>query len=164
MNKLIITKAIVSKGYDNAPAIKFNGKEGNAATARFRIGEKQYDSKAENHTRWMNWNIVAYGHMCERVEKMQLKEGSYINLVGRITEETFTEQQSQKEITYPLVILEDIEYAMTGGKKDNEQESTKSETSGNTSGSTKPADAKAQSEGGFEGFQPYGGAPFYDED
>lgn len=26
MNKLIITQAIVSKGYENAPAIKFNAK------------------------------------------------------------------------------------------------------------------------------------------
>lgn len=164
MNKLFITQAIVSKGYENAPAIKFNGKEGNAATARFRIGEKQYDSKAENHTRWMNWNVVAYGHMCERVEKMQLKEGSYINLVGRITEETFTEQQSQKEITYPVLILEDIEYGMTGGKKENEQDAAKENTSGNTSGSATTSDANAQTEGGFEGFQPYSGAAFYDED
>lgn len=164
MNKLFITQAIVSKGYENSPAIKFNGKEGNAATARFRIGERQYDSRAENHTRWMNWNLVAYGHMCERVEKMQLKEGSYINIVGRITEETFTDQQTNKEITYPLLILEDIEYAMTGSKKDNGQEGSQQQASSNSPEAGNSSGAGNQSGGGFEGFEPYGGAPFYDED
>ena len=112
----------------------------------------------------MNWNVVAYAHMCERVEKMQLKEGSYINLVGRITEESFTEQQSQKEITYPVLILEDIEYAMTGGKKENAQDAANTGNSGNTTASGTPSGASEQSEGGFEGFQPYSGASFYDED
>lgn len=45
MLKTIITDAIVSPGYEGSPALKFSEK-GDAA--RFRIGKKLYDPKADS--------------------------------------------------------------------------------------------------------------------
>ena len=79
MLKVIFTNVVVSKGYDNAPAIRYSEK---GDSVRFRIGAKQYDTRAENNTRWINLSVKAFAHICERIRKMDLKEGSYINLVG----------------------------------------------------------------------------------
>ena len=48
MLKTIITDAIVSPGYEGAPALKFSEK-GDAA--RFRIGKKLYDPKGGQQPR-----------------------------------------------------------------------------------------------------------------
>lgn len=49
MLKVFATDVVVSKGYDNAPALKF-GEKGDSV--RFRIGKKVYDARAEGNTRW----------------------------------------------------------------------------------------------------------------
>lgn len=48
MIKTIITGAVISQGYDNAPALKFSEK-GDAV--RFRIGKKVYDPKEDGNHR-----------------------------------------------------------------------------------------------------------------
>jgi len=50
MVKTIITGTVISKGFGSNPAIWFS--EGNKS-ARFKVGYKVYDKKAENNTRWM---------------------------------------------------------------------------------------------------------------
>ena len=72
MIKMIITGAVVSKGANDGPAIKFSEKGG---FARFRIGYKIYDTRAENNHRWINLTVKAFGDLCDRISKMDLKAG-----------------------------------------------------------------------------------------
>ena len=42
MLKMIITEAVVSKGYDGAPAIRFYDGDGSSQIANFRIGKRAH--------------------------------------------------------------------------------------------------------------------------
>ena len=84
MLKVFATQVVVSRGYDGAAAIKFSEK-GDAV--RFRIGKKVYDPNAENNARWINLAVKGFGPICERIKKMQLKDGSFVNLIGRLDED-----------------------------------------------------------------------------
>ena len=84
MLKVFATQVVVSRGYDGAAAIKFSEK-GDAV--RFRIGKKVYDPNAENNARWINMAVKGFGPICERIKKMQLKDGSFVNLIGRLDED-----------------------------------------------------------------------------
>ena len=91
MFKVIATDVVISKGFDNAPALRFSEK---GDSVRFRIGKKVYDTRAENNTRWFNVSVKAFGDVCERIKKMQLKEGSFVHLTGRLDEESWTDQSN----------------------------------------------------------------------
>ncbi len=84
MFKVIATDVVISKGYDGTPALKFTE---SGESVRFRIGKKVYDTRAENNARWMNISVKAFGPVCERIKKMQLKESSFINFLGRLDED-----------------------------------------------------------------------------
>ena len=73
MFKVIATDVVISKGFDNAPALRFSEK---GDSVRFRIGKKVYDTRAENNTRWFNVPVKAFGDVCERIKKMQLTPSS----------------------------------------------------------------------------------------
>ena len=66
MIKAIITGAVISQGYDNAPALKFSEK-GDAV--RFRIGKKVYDPKEEDNHRWINLPVKAFGPLCQELTR-----------------------------------------------------------------------------------------------
>ena len=144
MLEVIATSAVVSRGYDGAAALRFSEK-GDAV--RFRIGKKVYDTRAENNTRWINLTVKAFGDICERIKKMQLKEGSFINFRGRLDEDVWTDQQTGESKSTMVVVLDDIEYA--GGKPKENQESNKQQngTAPNT-GAAAPAQPAAQSAAG----------------
>ena len=165
MLEVIATSAVVSRGYDGAAALRFSEK-GDAV--RFRIGKKVYDTRAENNTRWINLTVKAFGDICERIKKMQLKEGSFINFRGRLDEDVWTDQQTGESKSTMVVVLDDIEYA--GGKPKENQESNKQQngTASNT-GAAAPAQPAAQSAAGqapngFTGYEPFGGGSFFSED
>lgn len=164
MLEVIATSAVVSRGYDGAAALRFSEK-GDAV--RFRIGKKVYDTRAENNTRWINLSVKAFGDICERIKKMQLKEGSFINFRGRLDEDVWTDQQTGESKSTMVVVLDDIEYA--GGKPKENQESNKQQngTAPNT-GAAAPAQPAAQSAAGqtpngFTGYEPFGGGSFFSE-
>ena len=92
MFKVIATDVVISKGYDGAPALKFSE---NGESVRFRIGKKVYDTRAENNTRWVNLSVKAFGPVCERIKKMQLKESSFINILGRLDEDVWEDAGEQ---------------------------------------------------------------------
>ena len=118
MLKVFATQVVVSRGYDGAAAIKFSEK-GDAV--RFRIGKKVYDPNAENNARWINLAVKGFGPICERIKKMQLKDGSFVNLIGRLDEDVWEDQQTHEKKSAMVIILDDIEYASGGGKsKDNQ--------------------------------------------
>lgn len=99
MLQFIATNAVISRGFDNKAALKFSD-DGNIV--RFRIGERVYDKNAENNTRWINLNVKAFGNLCERIKKMQLKEGSFVNLIGRFDEDVWTDRETGEVRSQPL--------------------------------------------------------------
>lgn len=107
MLKVFATDVVISKGYDGAPALKFSEK---GDSVRFRIGKKVYDTRANNNYRWVNLAVKAFGTVCERIKKMQLKESSYVNIVGRLDEDVWEDPTTHEKRSAMVVILDEIEY------------------------------------------------------
>lgn len=172
MLKLIATDVVVSKGYDGAPALRFYENENGGQSVRFRVGKKVFDSRAKDNHRWINISIKGFGDLCERIKKMKLKEGSYINLSGRYDEETWEDQTTHEKKSSTVIILEEIEYSGGGQKtgKDSAGAPT-SETGAETgaapstqetsaAGTASADDAMPDNFTGYEGFTG-GGNPFF---
>ena len=138
MNKIIITSVIVSKGFDNQPALRFSE---NNTCVRFKIGEKVYDKRAKDNQRWINLGVKAFGPLVERIGKMGVKEGSYVNLSGRLDEDVWEDEGTTKRA--PVIILDDIEFCYSGGNGKKADETA--------------AAAPADESGGFTGYEPFGG-------
>ena len=155
MFKVFATDVVVSKGYDNSSALKFSD---DGTSVRFRIGKKVYDTRAENNTRWVNVSVKAFGTVCERIKKMQLKEGSFIHIAGRLDEDNWVDTTSNEKKSQIVIILDEIEYASGGGNKskDNQQ--------ANAAPATTPAAPAStpESSPNFEGYTPFGGGSFFD--
>ncbi len=159
MLKVFATQVVVSKGYDGAPALTFSEK-GNFV--RFRVGKKKYDPRAENNTRWVNLSVKAFDSMCERIKKMQLKEGSYVNLVGEFDVEPWSDPNTGEKKSAPVIILDEIEYASGGGKSKDGQASGHQKPAPQNTPAPAPAPA-AENPGNFTGYEPFGGGSFFDE-
>ena len=130
---------------------------------RFRIGKKVYDPNAENNSRWINLAVKGFGPICERIKKMQLKDGSFVNLIGRLDEDVWEDQQTHEKKSAMVIILDDIEYASGGGKSKDNQNTD--EAQGHPAASTaSAAAAPANNGGGFTGYESFGGGnSFFDE-
>lgn len=162
MLKVFSTNVVISKGYDNNPALKFFKDEStNTRSVRFRIGKKIYDSRAENNARWLNYTVKAYNGLCDRIEKMNLEEGAFINILGRLDEESWTDNEGNPK-TATVIILDDIEYAGAGKPKDGS--ASKNSQNGNTGNANAPAASGAPgqdatpTDNNFTGFQNFGGS------
>lgn len=116
------TNVVVSKGYDGKPALRFGGE--NNSTVRFRVGCKVYDSNAENNARWINLSMKAFGKVCEQIKKMDLKDGSWINFIGRLDEDKWEDKESGDTKSQMVIILDKVEFAGggSGKSKDKDQE------------------------------------------
>lgn len=157
MFKVFATEAVISKGYDGAPALRFSE---NGESVRFRIGMKVYDSKAENNTRWINISVKAFKGLCERIRKMQLKEGSRINLIGRLDEDTWEDKNTHEQKSVMVIILDEVEYCFTGTGEKKSEDGPKATASPQEQAS--PANA-GNPPNGFTGFEPFGGGDsFFD--
>lgn len=117
MFKTFATNVVVSKGYKEADALRFSE---NGESVRFRIGQKVFDNRVEGNYRWLNISVKAFGTVCERIKKMKLKEGSFVNLTARLDEEKWTDQETKKEKSQHVLIVEDIEYAYVGKSGENQ--------------------------------------------
>jgi len=165
MIKVFATSLVVSKGYEDNPALKFFGDEDSCV--QFRVGEKVYDANAENNTRWVNHSVKAFGAACERIKKMQLKAGSLINITGGILkEDVWTEGEGDKKVKKSAQFIEldsrdSIEF-VSGGKKpegDNQTQGSSQKKTDTSAKSDKGASSE-QSEN-FEGYEPFGGGSFF---
>lgn len=119
MFKTFATNVVVSKGYEGAAALRFSE---NGESVRFRIGQKVYDSRVEGNYRWLNISVKAFGTVCERIKKMKLKEGSFVNLTARLDEEKWTDKETNEEKSQHVLIIEDIEYAYVGKSSENQSQ------------------------------------------
>ena len=152
MFKVIATDVVISKGYDGAPALKFTE---SGESVRFRIGKKVYDTRAENNARWMNISVKAFGPVCERIKKMQLKESSFINILGRLDEDIWEDSVTHEKKSAMVIILDEIEFCSSGGGK---------QKNGNAEGQSAPVSAGSEMPGNFTGFEAFGGVnSFFDE-
>ena len=161
MIKVSAANVIVSKGYNDTDAVKFN-KSGDCAM--FRISEKKYDSREEDNTRWINVNVKALGGMAERVKKMKLGAGSNVVISGDLDIETWEDENSNKK-SMAVILLTHIEYQFGGSSNssksknddedEEEEEKPKAKAKGSTSGKKKPEESD-----NFEGYSGYGN--FYD--
>ena len=161
MIKTVVTEAIVSKGYEGADAVKITqGEKSNIA--RFRIGTKVYDPKEENGSRWFNLSVKAFGSVCERIKKMQLKDGSYINLSGRLDEESWEDKNTHEKKKMTVLIADEVEYCYAGNNGANKQNTASEGQPAAPQASTPaqnqaPANTTPAPTEGFTGFQPFGG-------
>ena len=100
---------VVSKGYQNAPALKFSEK---GDFVRFRVGQKVYDPRAEENHRWINITVKSFDPaLIDRIRKMGLKEGSFISLSGRYDEDVWEDEETKEKRSMPCVILDNLEYS-----------------------------------------------------
>ena len=155
MLKVFATDVIVSKGYENQGAVRFS-EDGN--TVRFRIGKKVYDKNAENNTRWFNVSVKGFGPIVERIKKMQLKEGSLIHISGKLDEESWTDQNNVTK-TQTVIILEDIDYASGGVKKEGQTQQNGSAPAAAPAANTNNTPENSPN---FEGYSNFGSGSFFD--
>lgn len=151
--KVFATDVVISKGFDNTPALRFSEK---GDFVRFRIGKKVYDTRAENNTRWVNFSVKAFDPVCDRIKKMKLKEGSFVHIVGTLDEETWTDQATGEARSQTVIILDEIEYASGGQSKPKEEQKPvqQNET---------PAKPKQEPSPNFTGYEAFGGGgSFFD--
>lgn len=167
MFKVIATEVVISKGFEGAPALRFSE---NGDSVRFRIGKKVYDTRAENNHRWVNLSVKAFGPLCERIKKMQLKEGSFVNLLGRLDEDVWEDAATHERKSAMVVILDEIEYCAAGTRQQKEgtetagtQKAATAQPGAQTNASAPASAATSDNGGGFTGYEPFGGAnAFFD--
>lgn len=165
MLKTIATEVVISKGYDGAPALKFSDN-----SVRFRVGKKVYDPRAEKNTRWINLSVKAFGTVCERIKKMQLKEGAFINMMGRLDEDCWEDPVTHEKKSAMVIVLDEVEYCYTGNKQSNASASSDKPAKDNYPTPIPPvAQNNSQPQApnpmpqNFTGFQTFGGSnAFFD--
>ncbi len=156
MVKLTVTNAVISKGYNGAPAIQ-TSESGNVA--RFRIGYRVYDKQAEGNYRYVNLTVKAFGSLIKKLSDMKLSDGAVVNLSGRLDEEVWTDKKTNETRKTFSVILEEIEYTASGKSHEN--------AVGGADQSATPVDSPAadpapENRSGFGGYEPFGPS-FFDD-
>lgn len=151
MLAVLITGAVISKGFQDEPAIKVSD---SGKAVWFRVGKKVYDSQAEDNRRWININVKGFNYMAERIQKMQLKEGVYVNIRGRLDEDVWTDKEGNTRKNL-VVIAEDIEYA--GGKSKDDPEDA------GPVYQPQKTPLPTEAPGEFTGYEAFGGTSFFDD-
>lgn len=157
MNVVTFTNVVISKGYEDNPAIRIINKDG-GSSAFFRIGEKVYDKRAKDNYRWNNWDVKVFGSLVERIRRMKLDGGSYVNLAGRVDIDTWDDNGVKR--TSPSIILSEIEFCHSSNqKKDAATERSSSSTEQRSSQTPPPTEMPEN----FTGYEPYDGEtnPFF---
>ena len=159
MLKFFASEVVVSKGYQNNPAVKFSEK---GDFVRFRVGAKVYDPRVEEKHRWVNITVKCFNAaLIDRIRSMQLKEGSYINLVGRYDEDVWEDEETKEKRSMPVIILDDIEFSGGGKRSGDGQKSANSQSTSPAPESPAPQPPATQEDyqmpGNFAGYENFGG-------
>lgn len=163
MIKMLVTKAVISKGFDGAAALRFSENTENPSV-RFRIGVMVYDKRAEKEHRFVNIGVKAFGYLVDRIRNMKLEAGTYVNIIGRYDEETWEDRETSEKKSAPVLIIDEIEYSTTGaGSKQNGDNGSAPAQGGNGQQPPPPA-GNSQQPDNFTGFDSFGGAnPYFSE-
>lgn len=151
MLAVLITGAVISKGFQDEPAIKVSD---SGKAVWFRVGKKVHDPQAEDNRRWININVKGFNYMAERIKKMQLKEGVYVNIRGRLDEDVWTDKEGNTRKNL-VVIAENIEYA--GGKSKDDPEDA------GPVYQPQKTPLPTEAPGEFTGYEAFGGTSFFDD-
>ena len=162
MLKFFASNVVVSKGYKNAPAIKFSE---TGDFVRFRVGQKVYDPRAEDNHRWVNITVKCFDPaLIDRIRKMGLKESSFIDLSGRYDEDVWEDEETKEKRSMPCVILDDLEFSGGGKRSGDGQKATNNQSNTAPAPAAAPATAPAaapqesfQMPGNFTGYESFGG-------
>jgi len=170
MVRMFITNAVVSKGYNGAPALNYSEK-GESKFVGFKVGTSVYDKHAENNRRYIYISIKAFNGIASRIESMKLEAGKYVNITGRYDVEEWNDKNTNEKKSSPVLYVEEIEYCFSGEGKNNGDKNNAPTPGGDTQtspsgSSTPPATPSEDSEqsSNFTGFANFGGAnPYYPE-
>ena len=162
MLKFFASNVVVSKGYKNAPAIKFSE---TGDFVRFRVGQKVYDPRAEDNHRWVNITVKCFDPaLIDRIRKMGLKESSFIDLSGRYDEDVWEDEETKEKRSMPCVILDDLEFSGGGKRSGDGQKAVSNQSTNAPAAVAAPAAAPAaapqesfQMPGNFTGYENFGG-------
>jgi Single-stranded DNA-binding protein len=124
MNKTIVTIAVIHKGLNGNPAIRYFGEDDSCVS--FSVGERYYDAKAENKSAWNTWHLKAFGPLCSRIKKMNMKEGSLISFSGSASTEHWEGQDGKR--SRMVITLDDIAYCSIGSKKSQDDKESAEDT------------------------------------
>ena len=128
MDNLIILQNVgISKGRDDVEAVKFDETTQKTPKASFNGFKGLYDAKAENRTKWLNYFFVAYGDVASKMQKMGLKEKSFVNIVGHLDQNHSVASDGTKR-TYNSIVIDQIEYTTTGPARKGEKTPDKAAT------------------------------------
>lgn len=120
MIKMFIDNAIITRSYNSdEPAVAIGTTSNGNPYCRFRIGVSIYDTNSQNNRRWINFTVSGYDAIPARVEKMGLKEGSHISLVGSFDQRSYTNNQGEEK-SYLDIRLDDISFSSFGGSKNSD--------------------------------------------
>ena len=118
-------------------------------------GRRSTTPKRKPATAAINLPVKVFGSLCGRVKKMKLQAGSYVNLLGRLDEDEWTDKAGEKHSTM-VIVLDDIEYCSGGAKKEPAEEAPQPMTS------SEPPQEEPTT---FTGYVGFGGAnPFFGDD
>ncbi len=156
------SNVVVSKGYQNAPAIKFSD---SGDFVRFRVGQKVYDPRAKDNHRWVNITVKCFdAGLVDRIRKMGLKEGSFIDLTGRFDEDVWEDEETKEKRSMPCVILDDLEFSGGGKRSGDGQKAANNQSNTAPAPAAAPATPSAvapqesfQMPGNFTGYESFGG-------
>lgn len=99
-----VTNARINKGYQDKPAITINEQ---GTFAYFQASIQKYDTKAENKTKWINIPVrVLSKKIIERIQKLNLGEGSYINLSLELDNNEFTTNDGKKKTELAFNVID----------------------------------------------------------
>ena len=149
MFKAIVTGAVISKGFDGAPAFRISE---NGGPVQFKIGKSVYDKNAENNKRYINIAVKAFGAVGERIGTMKLKEGSYINICGRLDEDVW-EDNGQKKSRF-VIIADEIEFSGGNGNGNGTKNESSAPSAANKSTRNNQA-ASNEMPPGFKGYEQF---------
>jgi len=180
MIKMLVTKAVISKGYEGAPALRFSENAENPSV-RFRIGMLVYDKRAEKEHRFVNISVKAFGYLVDRIKNMKLDAGTYVNIIGRYDEDVWEDRDTSEKKSAPVLIVDEIEYSANGGGNGKQTGENGSAPAGDGDGHAQapagnappanngqpqaaPPATGTQPQAEFTGFEGFGGAnPYYPE-
>jgi hypothetical protein len=166
MIKMFVTKAVISKGFEGADALRFS-ENAETPSVRFRIGVPVYDKRAEKERRFINIGVKAFGYLVERIKSMKLDAGMYVNILGRYDEDTWEDRTTHEEKSASVLIVDEIEYSANGGtgRHTGGAGGTGNGSIGpNDRGQTPPAPESNRPPDNFTGFEAFGGTnPYFPE-
>lgn len=141
-NSFNLAGVVVSKGYQDQPTVRLSTTPTGLRVANFRGAQPVYDSKANNNTRWVPYDFVAFGKEAERIERMNLSANSMVIISGMIDYESF--EGTNGKVNRHKFIIDGIDYYGSSNGGGNKNTGTTTQAAKAQPAAAAPAQAQAQ--------------------